>query len=164
MDQQLVAMAKQAGNALKAKGLKLSTAESCTGGWVSMALCAAGDSGDFFTSGFITYTNSAKMRLLRVKPTTLERHTAVSELVVCEMVQGALAASGEQVALAISGYAGPEGGPDGTPAGSVWFAWGGKAIGLSAEKRHFDGDSESVIHQAALFALTRLTQLLQAAG
>jgi PncC family amidohydrolase len=139
----------------------LATAESCTGGLVSMAMCSASSSADYFSSGFVTYTNDAKMRLLKVDQRTLEKYTAVSQATAREMAAGAKAQSGESVSLSVTGYAGPDDGPDGTPAGTIWFGWGLPNGTIKAEIKHFSGDSESVINQAALFTLTRLKELLQ---
>ncbi|MEB5921613.1 2-oxo-tetronate isomerase [Franconibacter daqui] len=146
---------------LRAKGLKLATAESCTGGLIAYSLCATGDTTDFFSSGFTTYTNKAKQNMLGVSEETLRLYTAVSEQTVKEMAQGARDRSGEDVSLSVSGYAGPDGGEDGTPAGTVWFGWALNDGRLVAEKRHFNGDPKTVIDQAAAFALERLIELLK---
>ena len=111
--------AEQLGNILLSSGLHLTTAESCTAGLVSMTLAAVESSGDFYTSGFVTYSENAKIRLLGVHPDTLKQHTAVSEQTAREMVQGACARSGEPVGLSITGYAGPDGGEDGALAVGV---------------------------------------------
>lgn len=160
MDTELKQAAEKAGEILLKAGCKVATAESCTAGLVGMSLGAAANSGEYFTSGFITYTDSAKQRLLDVNPETLARHTAVSEAVVREMVKGAVAVSGEAVSLAVSGYAGPEGGEDGTPAGTVWFAWHLPDQQVHTVVRHFNGDPETVVREAALFSLQTLTRLL----
>ncbi|WP_034948009.1 CinA family protein [Erwinia oleae] len=160
MNKQLVDAAEALGKALKAMALKSVTAESCTAGLVSMALGAAPGSGDFFTTGLVTYTDEAKHRVLNVSAGTLREYTAVSETTVREMATGAKALTGEAVSLAITGYAGPDGGEDGTPAGTVWFAWAFPDGRVQSEMKYFRGESEAVIHQAALFALERCRQLL----
>lgn len=160
MDSELKQAAEKAGESLLKVGCKVATAESCTAGLVGMSLGAAANSADYFTSGFITYTDGAKHKLLGVSSETLVIHTAVSEAVVREMVKGAVAVSGEAVSLAVSGYAGPDGGEDGTPAGTIWFAWHLPDEQVHAEVHHFTGDPETVVRQAALFALQRLTLLL----
>jgi nicotinamide-nucleotide amidase len=155
----VIELAQQVGAALKARGLKLVTAESCTGGWVSMALTAVAGSSDWFERGYVTYSNAAKRDDLGVQEETLRRHGAVSEETAREMAAGALKRSGGQVALAITGIAGPTGGTLGKPVGTVSFAWarGGK---ISSETRRFDGDRENVRRQSVLHALHGLLQLL----
>lgn len=162
MNEKLQHAAKQAGIYLSQRGLRLATAESCTGGLITYTLCATEDTTAFYSSGFITYTNEAKQRMLGVKEETLRLYTAVSEQTVHEMAAGARARSGEDVSLSVSGYAGPSGGEDGTPPGTVWFGWGMPGQETVAEKRHFNGDPKTVIDQAAVFALERLVELLKA--
>ena len=161
MNNQLLQAAEQLGKTLTNARYKLATAESCTAGLVSMSLGAAKDSTSFFTSGFITYTDSAKHRVLGVSEKTLKIHTAVSEAAVREMATGALERSGEQVSLAVSGYAGPDGGEDGTPAGTIWFAWCLPGDLLVTSERLIKGEPEAVVNEAALFALTNLERLLK---
>lgn len=123
MNEKLQHAAKQAGIYLSRRGLRLATAESCTGGLITYMLCATEDTTAFYSSGFITYTNEAKQRMLGVSAETLRLYTAVSEQTVHEMAAGARERSGEDVSLSVSGYAGPDGGEDGTPPGTVWFGW-----------------------------------------
>jgi nicotinamide-nucleotide amidase len=151
-------LARKVGEALKAKGLKLVTAESCTGGWVAMALTAIPGSSDWFERGYVTYSNAAKREDLGVAEDTLQRHGAVSEATAREMAGGALKRGG-QVALAVTGVAGPSGGTPGKPVGMVCFAWahGSK---MQSETRRFDGDRESVRRQSVLHALHRVLELL----
>jgi len=160
VDTELKQAAEKAGELLLKAECKVATAESCTAGLVGMSLGAAANSGDYFTSGFITYTDNAKHKLLGVNKETLAIHTAVSEAVVREMVKGAVTVSGEAVSLAVSGYAGPDGGEDGTPAGTIWFAWHLPNQQVHAEVRRFSGDPETVVREAALFSLQKLTTLL----
>ena len=152
-------IARKLGAALKAKGLKLATAESCTGGWVAMALTAIPGSSEWFERGYVTYSNEAKREDLGVAEETLRRHGAVSEQVAREMAAGALKRARAQVALAITGVAGPTGGTADKPVGLVCFAWahGSK---ITSETRRFDGDRESVRRQSVLHALERATELL----
>ncbi|EOC1325271.1 CinA family protein [Cronobacter dublinensis] len=161
MNEKLQHAAKQAGIYLSQRGLRLATAESCTGGLITYTLCATEDTTAFYSSGFITYTNEAKQRMLGVKEETLRLYTAVSEQTVHEMAAGARERSGEDISLSVSGYAGPSGGEDGTPPGTVWFGWGMPGLETVAEKRHFNGDPKTVIDQAAVFALERLVELLK---
>ena len=152
-------LAQRLGAALKARGLKLATAESCTGGWAAMALTAIPGSSEWFERGYVTYSNAAKREDLGVAEETLRRHGAVSEAVAREMAAGALKRARAQVALAITGVAGPTGGTAEKPVGLVCFAWahGSK---ITSETRRFDGDRESVRRQSVLHALERATELL----
>jgi len=151
--------AQRLGAALKARGLRLATAESCTGGWAAMALTAIPGSSEWFERGYVTYSNAAKREDLGVAEETLRRHGAVSEAVAREMAAGALKRARAQVALAITGVAGPTGGTAEKPVGLVCFAWahGSK---ITSETRRFDGDRESVRRQSVLHALERATELL----
>lgn len=160
MDKELVAAAEKLGQVLLQNNLKLTLAESCTGGLLATALCATEDSGTFFSSSFVTYTDSAKQRILGVSEETLRIYTAVSEATVREMALGAARVAGEPVSIAVSGYAGPADGDDGTPAGTVWFAWHLPGAKIHSTVRRFEGDCEQVIHQAALFVLQHLCDLL----
>ena len=153
------ALARKVGDALKARGLKLVTAESCTGGWVAMALTAIAGSSDWFERGYVTYSNEAKHEALGVSAGTLRRHGAVSEETAREMAAGALARSQGQLALAITGVAGPTGGSAEKPVGTVCFAWadGSKIV---SETRRFDGDRESVRRQSVIHALQGVLESL----
>ncbi|WP_436858575.1 2-oxo-tetronate isomerase [Citrobacter tructae] len=139
--------------------MRLTTAESCTGGKLASALCAADDTPEFYGVGFVTFTDEAKQRILGVEKSTLEKYTAVSEAVVHEMANGALKNADVDISVAISGYGGPEGGEDGTPAGTVWFAWNIRGS-VSTSVQHFDGDCDAVLSQSVRFALAQLLSLL----
>jgi competence/damage-inducible protein CinA C-terminal domain len=160
MNDQLFELARLLGEELKARNLWLATAESCTGGWVGEAVTAVSGSSAWYDRGFITYTNQAKQDMLGVSAETLGAHGAVSEATVREMALGALAHSRAQVALAISGIAGPTGGTPEKPVGLVWFAWAFKDGRVEAEQRVFAGDRQSVRRQAVEYALKRLLKLL----
>lgn len=153
------ALARKVGEALKAKGAKLVTAESCTGGWVAMALTAVAGSSDWFERGYVTYSNAAKREDLDVAEVTLARHGAVSEQTAREMAAGALNKGGGQVALAITGVAGPTGGTPAKPVGTVCFAWtdGSKMV---SETKRFDGDRERVRRQSVERSLQGILELL----
>jgi nicotinamide-nucleotide amidase len=153
-------LAQRLGAALKERGLMLVTAESCTGGWASMALTAIAGSSDWFERGYVTYSNAAKREELGVSEDTLRRHGAVSEETAREMAAGALKHGRGQVALAITGIAGPTGGTPEKPVGTVCFAWarGGK---MTSDTRRFDGDRESVRRQSVLHALHGVLRLLE---
>ena len=123
--------------------MMLATAESCTGGGVAQCGDRNCGSSAWFDRGFVTYSNQAKIEMLGVSPDTLARHGAVSEATVREMVEGALQHSQAQVALAVSGIAGPDGGTPEKPVGTVWFAWGTKGT-VQARKYQLPGDRDSV--------------------
>ena len=161
MDERLYQLAAQVGAALKSRALMLATAESCTGGWVGEAITAVPGSSEWYERGFVTYTYVSKREMLGVKMATLETHGAVSEQTVKEMVVGALAASHAQIAVAVSGTAGPGGGTPEKPLGTVCLAWmmgNGEPI---AETQHFAGDREAVRRQAVGRALEGVLELLR---
>jgi nicotinamide-nucleotide amidase len=162
MDQQLHELARRVGEALAARGLMLATAESCTGGGVGEAITAIAGSSGWYERGFVTYTYISKREMLGVRPETLERHGAVSEQTVREMAAGALAASHAQVAVAVSGTAGPAGGTPDKPVGTVCFGWAIKNGEPRVETRHFDGDREAVRRQSVACALAGILELLEA--
>ena len=143
-DPALYRLAEEVGAALRSCGLMLVTAESCTGGWVSTAITMVPGSSEWFERGFVTYTHISKREMLGVTAETLTKYGAVSEQTVREMVTGALARSHAQVALAVSGVAGPGGGTPEKPVGTVCFAWGVKDGAPGSETRHFAGDREAV--------------------
>lgn len=153
MDTQLNTLSREVGDWLAAHQSKLACAESCTGGWVAEVVTATAGSSAWFDCGFVTYSNDAKQDLLGVSPATLERCGAVSEQTVREMVAGTLARSRADLALAISGVAGPGGGSTAKPVGMVCFAWGERMGGIRSETRHFTGDREAVRRQAVIHAL-----------
>ncbi|HFZ8993518.1 TPA: 2-oxo-tetronate isomerase [Citrobacter freundii] len=152
-------LTSQLGQYLVDHKLRLTTAESCTGGKLASALCAAKDTPEFYGVGFITFTNEAKELILQVQRSSLEEHTAVSEVVVSEMATGAKAQAEVDISIAVSGYGGPEGGEDGTPAGTVWFAWNIQDQVFTA-RQHFTGECEEVLDQSVRFALAELFYLL----
>ncbi len=156
----LYPLAEELGRSLKERGWMLATAESCTGGWVGEAVTAVSGSSAWYDRGFITYTNQAKQDMLGISAETLSAHGAVSEATVREMALGTLANSRAQVALAISGIAGPTGGTAEKPVGLVWFAWAFKDGRLEAEQRVFAGDRQSVRRQAVEHALGGVLQRL----
>lgn len=161
IDAELYRLAEQVGDALQARGMMIATAESCTGGWVAQVLTMVPGSSHWFERGFVTYTYISKREMLNVKAETLGTHGAVSEAAVREMVQGALAASHAQIALAVSGTAGPGGGTLEKPVGTVCFAWGTKDGRLWSETRHFTGDREAVRRQSVRRALEGVLQVLE---
>jgi nicotinamide-nucleotide amidase len=152
-DDELYALAQAVGAALKARGLMLATAESCTGGWVSEAVTMVSGSSEWFDRGFVTYTNAAKREVLAVRQETLALHGAVSEQTVREMAAGALAASRAHIAVAVSGVAGPTGGTPGKPVGMVCFGWARRGEPPSATTCRFEGDRYAVRRQSVIEAL-----------
>ncbi|MBC7598847.1 MAG: CinA family protein [Polaromonas sp.] len=141
------------------KGWLLATAESCTGGMISAACTDLAGSSNWFERGFVTYSNAAKTELLGVDAALIAAHGAVSEEVVRAMAAGAIARSRAQVAVAVTGVAGPTGGSRAKPVGTVWFGFmlDGR---LSSEVQHFDGDRAAVRLATVQHALQRLVQLL----
>ena len=154
-------LAAQVGELLKSHGLMLATAESCTGGGVAQAITEVAGSSAWFERGFVTYSNLSKQQMLAVRETTLRQHGAVSEMTVREMVAGALANSAAQVALSVSGIAGPGGGTAGKPVGTVWFAWGVKNGETHAQRYQLDGKRDEVRSQAVRIALQGIADLLE---
>jgi nicotinamide-nucleotide amidase len=149
----LTILAARVGARLKDRGVKLTAAESCTGGWVAQAVTSVSGSSDWFERGFVTYSNEAKREMLGVRAETLDRFGAVSEETAREMALGALAASRAQVAVAITGVAGPTGGTPAKPVGMVCLAWASKESGVDTVTKHFPGDREAVRRQSVVCAL-----------
>ena len=144
-----------------AKKLTLCTAESCTGGWISQALTAVAGSSVWFDCAFVTYSNGAKSRLLNVPEELLNDPNigAVSEKTVLAMTEGALKNSETNAAVAVSGVAGPGGGSETKPVGTVWIAWQWEDKSV-AQRFHFSGDREAVRYATVLAALDGLLSLL----
>lgn len=140
---------------LLARGWMLSTAESCTGGMVAAACTDLAGSSAWLERGFVTYSNAAKTGMLGVDAQLIAQHGAVSAQVACAMAKGALRHSAAQVALAITGVAGPGGGSDAKPVGTVWFAFAGP-WGLRSTMQRFAGDRAAVRRAAATHALREL--------
>ena len=158
-DETLRALARSTGDRLRADRHMLVTAESCTGGWIAKTMTDVAGSSDWFDCGMVAYSYEAKQALLGVQPGTLEEHGAVSRETAVEMVSGALVNSGATVAVAVTGIAGPGGGTEDKPVGTVWVAWKRRAGYTHAELFHFDGDRDAVRRctvQAALEGLERL--------
>ena len=157
-------LAERVGRTLERLQLMIATAESCTGGWVAEAITMVPGSSGWFERGFVTYTYISKREMLGVRAETLERHGAVSEEVVREMVAGALEASHAQVALSVSGVAGPSGGTPEKPVGTVCFGWAGKNscyFEPRCETQHFAGDREAVRRLSVVHALNVLVEMVE---
>ncbi|HRO36324.1 nicotinamide-nucleotide amidase [Thauera sp.] len=152
-DHELDVLARRVGEALAARGLWLATAESCTGGWIAEAVTAIAGSSGWFDRGFVTYSNAAKTDMLGVRGETLDTHGAVSEATVSEMAAGALARSRADLAVAVSGVAGPGGGSAAKPVGTVCLAWARRGAPTATTTVHLAGDRVTVRRQTVLLAL-----------
>ncbi|MGB2131410.1 MAG: CinA family protein [Marinobacterium sp.] len=146
-------LAQKVGQTLLDKGLKMATAESCTGGWVAQAVTAVPGSSGWFDCGFVSYSNTAKQKMLGVDLDVLETKGAVSESVVAQMAEGALRNSDANIAVAISGIAGPDGGTEDKPVGTVWFAWAIEGHPTVTCLSFFNGDRDEIRLQAVEQAL-----------
>lgn len=153
MNSHLLDLAQSLGDLLAARCWHIATAESCTGGGVAAAITAIAGSSAWFEYGVVSYANAAKQKLLGVSAQTLETEGAVSEAVVVAMARGALALSGADLAVAISGIAGPGGATPGKPVGTVWFAWATAVGDLKTDVQLIDGDRAAVQHGAVIYAL-----------
>jgi nicotinamide-nucleotide amidase len=153
-------LAQRVGTALQGKGMMLATAESCTGGGVGQSITEIAGSSAWFDCGFITYSNTAKSRLLNVPPELIERHGAVSEEVADAMAKGALANSSAQIAVSTTGIAGPGGAVPGKPVGTVYFAWARDGH-INVERMVFTGDRQSVRRQSVAHGLKGLLRFLE---
>lgn len=141
------------------KSWKLATAESCTGGLIAGTCTDLAGSSTWFERGFVSYSNAAKTDMLGVDAALIARHGAVSAQVVCAMASGALLHSQAQVALAVSGIAGPDGGSVDKPVGTVCLSWA-TPQGIVSEVQHFPGDRAAVRAATVRRALQGLCQLL----
>lgn len=154
-------LAQVAGEALLSRGWMLATAESCTGGGIAAAITEISGSSQWFERGFVTYSNQAKQDMLGVSAQTLDTVGAVSEATVREMVSGALAQSEAQVALAVSGIAGPTGGTPEKPVGMVYLAWALKGQTPVTVIEQFSGDRQTIRNRAVERALQGLLDIIQ---
>lgn len=161
MDDHLLQLSKRLGEQLLQRNWRIATAESCTGGGVAAAITATPGSSAWFEYGIVSYANTAKEKLLGVSSATLEREGAVSEAVVIEMARGVLALAGADIAVAISGIAGPGGGSPEKPVGTVWFGWVMATGDVKTELKSFDGGRAEVQRQAVVFALEWTFKLLE---
>ena len=146
--------------ALRARGWRMATAESCTGGLIAAACTSLAGSSDWFERGFVTYSNEAKTAMLGVPAALIQAHGAVSEAVARAMVEGALQQAPVQLAVAVTGIAGPGGAVPGKPVGTVWLAWGtaGGAGEIHAERLQLPGDRAAVRGATVAAALQRLAE------
>jgi len=146
---------------LTESGKAVATAESCTGGWVAKAITDIAGSSAVFGYGIVTYSNGAKESIIGVQNRTLDEYGAVSAEVVEEMAKGTLGLSGADIAVAVSGVAGPDGGTEEKPVGTVWFAWavrdGANAV-VDTQLETFSGDRELVREASVAYALQGLRE------
>jgi nicotinamide-nucleotide amidase len=158
-DQELLRLSARVGRHLLQTGRFVTTAESCTGGWIAKALTDIPGSSQWFGEGFVTYSNDAKARRLGVPRSVLESAGAVSEAVARAMAEGAIQRTGAQLAVAVTGIAGPDGAVPGKPVGTVWFCWAELRRGrirFSTERKQLRGDREAVRRKTVYLALSRL--------
>lgn len=151
----------QVSDTLNQLHLKLTTAESCTGGGLSYWLTSVPGSSAWFDRGFVTYSNSAKMEMLDVNEETLATEGAVSEMAAREMAEGAYAHSEAELSIAITGIAGPDGGIHEKPVGTVWIAWTIQNKSTYCKSFLFTGDRQQIRIQAMASALEQLLELLK---
>jgi nicotinamide-nucleotide amidase len=156
-DAALAKLVDRLASQLRARGRKLATAESCTGGWIGKVLTDPPGSSDWYCGGVVSYADQAKQEMLGVPAALLKRHGAVSEPVALAMAGGARARFAADYAVAVSGVAGPGGGSAAKPVGTVWIAWADPA-GSRAELYRFDGDREAVRRAAVREALRGLIE------
>jgi nicotinamide-nucleotide amidase len=143
-------------DALRARGLFVATAESCTGGLIAGVCTSVAGASDWFDRGFVSYANAAKTEMLGVPAALIATHGAVSEEVARAMADGALARSAAALAVAVTGIAGPGGGTPGKPVGLVWFALARRGGATATLRRSFAGDRSAVRAQTVAQALQLL--------
>ncbi|MBM4195943.1 MAG: CinA family protein [Gammaproteobacteria bacterium] len=148
--------------ALAAKSARIAVAESCTGGWIAKLLTDQPGASTWFDCAVVSYGNEAKERLLGVSPDTIAGLGAVSEDVAEQMATGARIESAAEIALAVTGIAGPDGGTAGKPVGTVCFAWAGPGVQLISLTQRFTGDRDAIRRQAVIAALEGTLVLLTA--
>jgi nicotinamide-nucleotide amidase len=161
-DAELTALAARVGQLLRAGHRRLVTAESCTGGFIAKTLTDIPGSSQWFECGYVTYSNAAKTRDLGVATRTLGEHGAVSEAVAREMAAGALRIAGADIAVAVTGIAGPDGGTPDKPLGTVWFGSAVRRaaqVELGAERVQFTGDRQTIRRDSVEYALMLILNL-----
>lgn len=160
-DGELAQLVAQVADELTCRSWKLTTAESCTGGWIAKCCTDRPGSSGWFERGLVSYSNRAKRDLLGVEAATLEHEGAVSRAVAVQMAAGALNRAGVEAALAVTGIAGPDGGSPDKPVGTVWFAWAVAGQSVDAERMVFPGGREAVRRQTVAHALRGLIDRLR---
>jgi len=167
MDERINGLARACGAALLLRRWRLTTVESCTGGWVAKSLTDIAGSSDWFECGLVTYSNAAKFRLAGVPAGLIEAHGAVSAPVAAAMAEGGLEHSAAQLAVSITGIAGPGGGSTEKPVGTVWFGVVVRTAGqagtqVRSEQRFFSGDRRAVRAQSVCRALELVLEAAKA--
>ncbi|HET6565176.1 MAG TPA: nicotinamide-nucleotide amidohydrolase family protein [Xanthomonadales bacterium] len=153
VDEAIESCTRQLAVALQARGWMLACAESCTGGWISKCCTDLAGSSAWFDRGYISYSYPAKTEMLGVTTDRLLQFGAVSAEIAADLATGALQRSSVEAALAVTGVAGPDGGTDSKPVGTVWFAWALKGRELETDRQCFKGDRDAVRRQTVLHAL-----------
>ncbi|VAW51895.1 Nicotinamide-nucleotide amidase [hydrothermal vent metagenome] len=159
-EQELRDLAEQLGQCMTAKGLKLASAESCTGGWLAKIITDIPGSSAWFTGSVVCYSNASKVSLLGVDENCLNEFGAVSGETVLELSDGLFSHTDADVAVSVSGIAGPDGGSDEKPVGLVWLSWGKRGKSVHARSFNFEGNREDVRKQSIKQALNNLLDLL----
>lgn len=159
-EQALKNLAEELGACMKAKGVKLAAAESCTGGWLAKIITDIPGSSEWFTASVVCYSNESKTSLLGVSAHSLKEFGAVSGETVMAMADGLLTRTDADVVVGVSGIAGPDGGSDDKPVGLVWLSLGKRDQSVYAHPFHFDGNREDVRKQSIAQALNSLLDLL----
>ena len=160
-DSRIQPLLLQLSGQLKQQRQMLVTAESCTGGGIAYAITELPGSSEWFERGFVTYSNPAKQEQLGVPPELIARHGAVSEQVAAAMALGALQHSHADFSVAVTGIAGPDGGTEEKPVGTVCFGWGQRGAGARTARVVFDGDRRQVRELSILTALQGLADLVE---
>ena len=155
-----LALSEELGRLLKQLGLRVTMAESCTGGGIASSITTVAGSSQWFEAGWVVYSNRMKASLLDVKQDVLDKYGAVSEPVTEQMLLGALTRSNADIGVAVSGIAGPTGATEDKPLGTVCFSWGNVDNVLS-ETQIFSGDRNSVQNQSVSHSLRKLIEFLQ---
>jgi nicotinamide-nucleotide amidase len=160
-ENRITEIARTLGRLCKRRRVEISAAESCTGGGVAAAITRISGSAKWFDRGFVTYSNEAKRQMLGVSAKTLANHGAVSEQVAREMARGVLRRSPSQLAVSVTGIAGPTGGSKSKPVGLVWFAWAVRGGDVQTREFRFKGDRVEIRRQSVAVALRGLIELLR---
>ena len=161
MNDSLTYLVQRLAETLLAHDMKVVVAESCTGGGIAKAMTDLPGSSDWFDRGFVSYSNESKMELLNVTSDTLNTYGAVSVETAAAMAQGALQNSHAQISVAVTGIAGPDGGSEDKPVGTVCFAWSNDALGTVTASTQFQGDRMAVRLQSVMMALEGLLDMLE---
>lgn len=153
-------LAQQLGECLVARGVKLATAESCSGGWIAKTITDLPGSSEWFEGAIVCYSNESKHELLGVSEVTIKEFGAVSGDTVLEMTDGVFERTSADVVVSVSGIAGPDGGTDDKPVGTVWLCWGKRDKTSIAKEFHFEGDREAVRLQTVEAALMAVLDIM----